>query len=527
MELELFFFIILAFFFLSYILWSRFSRVFKINCVNPTPSIERYDRVNYVPAKFISIFGGHFGSSFGIGPLVGSFFLMKFGLVPFLMWVVLGSAVLGAFYDFAVLLFLVRNEQGSVFKIAENYLGKFSRYILFPLLLLNIFFLSLIILKFFTGVVDGNGFLISALIFVQVFVLLLSFISRFIYISQGIMFLLSALGGAISVFIAYKFPLYLKFDELTWGFILILYVFILAFLPVSLNFQPKGYLNSALFILIFVLLFSGIFRSGEKSFDSAPLFVKENLFFLPLLFIGVSCGALSGFHSIFSFVSAKQISSECHISKVGLGSSILEGLFLSTFALFILKLIPESLDKKFISEISKNFSFIFPFFDKLFLFVVLNFLLSSFESMVRGLKFISEDFFSYDSQPSRFDFRVHIFLLLFLLTSLAFSLWWQDLEDAWYFAGLSGLTVSLGFSIMLFQWFLKEFRNVFLLLFSFSVILFLLFISSWGTIVLGAKYFYGYGISFLVIPSFVAIFLIYSVSKLFLGLVYERFRKGD
>jgi len=147
--------------------------------------------------------------------------------------------------------------------------------------------------------------------------------------------------------------------------------------------------------------------------------------------------------------------------------------------------------------------------------------------MVRSLKFISEDFFGYDSQPARFDFRVPLSLLLFLLISVIFSLWWQDIEYAWYFAGLSGLTISLGFLIMLFQWFLREFRNVFLLLFTFSAILFLLFISSWGAIVLGAKYFYGYGISFLVIPSFVAIFLIYSVSKFFLGLVYERFRKSD
>jgi carbon starvation protein CstA len=453
---------------------------------------------------------------------------VKFGLVPFLMWVFFGSAVLGAFYDFSVLLFLVRSKESSIFKIAENYLGRFARYVLFPLFLLNIFFLSVIILEFFAGVVDGDGFLISALLASQVFVLLLGLISRFVYISQGIMFLLSLLVGAFSVFIAYKFPINIKFGELTWNFILILYALILAFLPVSLNFQPKGYLNSALFLLIFVLLFSGFFSSGHKiTFDSSSLFVKENLFFFPLLLIGVSCGALSGFHSIFSFVSAKQISSECHISKVGFGSSILEGLFLSVFSLFILKMIPESLDKSFVSELSKNFSFIFPLSDKLFLFAVLNFLLSSFESMVRSLKFISEDFFGYDSQPARFDFRVPLSLLLFLLISVIFSLWWQDIEYAWYFAGLSGLTISLGFLIMLFQWFLREFRNVFLLLFTFSAILFLLFISSWGAIVLGAKYFYGYGISFLVIPSFVAIFLIYSVSKFFLGLVYERFRKSD
>jgi|GEM_PF-5453383 len=515
-------------FFFSYFFWNRFSKTFKLNCVSPTPSIERYDRTNYVPAKFISIFGGHLGPSFGIGPVISSFFIAKFGSIPFLAWVVLGSCILGTFYDFAVLLLFVRNKEGSIFKIAENYLGKTAKYIFFILFILNISLLSFVFLRFFAKTIDGDGFLISALLFSQIFILILGGISRFVYISQGLMFLLSAIIGAVSVFIAYKFPIHFKFDEWIWYIVLIFYGFILSFVPVSLHFQTKGYLNSVFFLLIFTLIFFGVFRHGSDDFfSSAPFFVEENLFFLPLLFVGVSCGALSGFHSIFSLVSARQVSSECHISKIGFSSSILEGLFLIAFALIILGTIPKSLDEGFILSVSKPFSDFFPLSDKLFLFVILNFLLSSFESMIRALRFISEDFFVHDFQTKRIDLRFSLFIFLFLLIFSTFYFWRHDIEEAWYFLGVIGLTISLGFFIMLFQWFLKEFKNAFLLIFTFSAILFLFLISSWIVVVLGTKYFYGHGFSFLFIPSFVAISLIYMVSKLLFGFVYEKFRRSN
>ena len=66
-------------------------KIFRINPEARVPSQELRDDVDYVPTKKEIIFGHHFTSIAGTGPIVGPAIAVFWGWLPALLWVVLGS----------------------------------------------------------------------------------------------------------------------------------------------------------------------------------------------------------------------------------------------------------------------------------------------------------------------------------------------------------------------------------------------------------------------------------------------------
>ena len=79
------------------------NKIFGLEDKAITPSRELQDGVDYVPTKREVVFGHHFTSIAGTGPIVGPAIAVFWGWLPALLWVVLGSIFIGAVHDFCLL----------------------------------------------------------------------------------------------------------------------------------------------------------------------------------------------------------------------------------------------------------------------------------------------------------------------------------------------------------------------------------------------------------------------------------------
>ena len=75
------------------------SKIFGLDSEAVVPSQEMRDDIDYVPTKREIIFGHHFTSIAGTGPIVGPAIAVFWGWLPALLWVILGSIFIGAVHD--------------------------------------------------------------------------------------------------------------------------------------------------------------------------------------------------------------------------------------------------------------------------------------------------------------------------------------------------------------------------------------------------------------------------------------------
>lgn len=126
-------------FYLGYRFYGRYiAKLFKEDDACPTPACSMKDDVDYVPTKPLVLFGHHFASIAGGGPIIGPTVAMMFGFIPVWLWAVLGSIFIGAVHDMTALFASVREKGKSVAEIAKATLGNtgFFLFISFTILML-------------------------------------------------------------------------------------------------------------------------------------------------------------------------------------------------------------------------------------------------------------------------------------------------------------------------------------------------------------------------------------------------------
>ena len=126
-------------------------RVFNLDSDASVPSCALRDDVDFVPTRKEVIFGHHFTSIAGTGPIVGPAIAVFWGWLPALLWVVLGSILIGAVHDFGALIVSMRNRGQTVGEIAGRMIAPRARV----LFLLILFFALTIVLAIFGLVIAG------------------------------------------------------------------------------------------------------------------------------------------------------------------------------------------------------------------------------------------------------------------------------------------------------------------------------------------------------------------------------------
>ncbi|MFB6346997.1 MAG: carbon starvation CstA family protein, partial [bacterium] len=70
--------------------------VTHLDASRPTPAHTMEDGVDYVPSNKWVLFGHHFASISGLGPILGPAIAVIWGWLPAVLWVVFGTLLVGA-----------------------------------------------------------------------------------------------------------------------------------------------------------------------------------------------------------------------------------------------------------------------------------------------------------------------------------------------------------------------------------------------------------------------------------------------
>jgi len=328
-------FILILWLILGYKVYGSFieKKVLQIDKDRPTPARELNDGIDYSPAKKPLLFGHHFSSIAGAGPILGPLLgVLYFGWLGALLWVALGSVFLGAVHDYTSLMTSVQNKGRSLGDISAKTLGVRTK-IIFSLFLW--FALALVIAVF--AVVASRTLVSQPEIVIPTFglVFLAMIFGWLIYkkgiptpvatlIAVAVLFLLIYLGELIPVELPVK--VLGMSSQNFWFFVLIIYSLFASSLPVWFLLQPRDYIST--WILFFGL---GLGYLGLIVFQpsiQAPAFVSftsKGGPLWPMLFVIIACGAISGFHSIVAGgTTSKQLPDEASGKLIGFGGMVTE-----------------------------------------------------------------------------------------------------------------------------------------------------------------------------------------------------------
>ncbi|MBQ8570029.1 MAG: carbon starvation protein A [Kiritimatiellae bacterium] len=323
---------------LGYWLYGGFLRkLFKLDEKRKTPAHTMYDGVDYVPAKPFVLFGHHFASIAGAGPIVGPILAVEFGWLPVLLWLLIGCIFVGAMHDMAAMVLSVRHQGKSIASIIEEYIGFWGRQLFIVFCLATL----ILVVAVFADMV-AKGFMANpAVATASILFIAISPIFGTLVYKKGVSLLLASLifvpiafsfiyvGQIIPLDIGQLFNLGESTEYFVWMIILMLYAAAASTLPVWLLLQPRDYLSSYLLYVMLAFGLIGIcFYNPELQTAAYTSFTNakgQGLF--PILFITVACGACSGFHSLVaSGTSAKQLANEKDIQPVGYGAMLVEGV---------------------------------------------------------------------------------------------------------------------------------------------------------------------------------------------------------
>ena len=331
-----------ALFAVAYFLYGRLiERVLGVDPARATPAHTRGDGVDYVPAHPAVLFGHHFASIAGAGPIVGPIAAAYFGWGAVVLWVVLGCIFIGAVHDMVSLYLSVRHEGRSIASVIETVLGRPGKilFLVFcwsTLILVCAEFTRQVAVTF----VHSPEVASSSLLFIALAVVFGIATNRLkvpvlaaTIVFVPVMFGCIWVGTRFPLDLVAQFGLTAESAQTRWTLILLAYCFLASTLPVWLLLQPRDYLNSYLLYAMMALGFLGVFAAAPTiQLDAFAGWhaanakgVAQPLF--PILFITIACGACSGFHALVaSGTTAKQLDSERHIRPVAYGGMLLEGI---------------------------------------------------------------------------------------------------------------------------------------------------------------------------------------------------------
>ena len=250
------------------------EKVFDIDGSVETPATKYDDGEDYIPMSKVKLFFLRYINIAGLGPIFGAIQGALFGPSAFL-WIILGTIFAGAVHDFCSGFLSVRQDGLSIPGIIGKYLGSKVRHLLTILIV------------------------VTAVLVVATF-------------TKGAATLLASLTSI---------------NGLMWIVIIFIYFFIAIILPVNKLVGKIYPIFGFFFILITFLLLGGLISSPVYT---VPELTTKGLYYtpfplFPFLFVTITCGAISGYHSTQSPLIARYVKDEKDMKPVFYGAMVLEG----------------------------------------------------------------------------------------------------------------------------------------------------------------------------------------------------------
>lgn len=322
--------------FLGYVFYSKFvaEKIFKLDPNFRTPAHEFEDGVDFVPTNKYVLWGHHFTSVAGAAPIIGPAIAVIWGWVPAFLWVVFGTIFFAGVHDAGAIWASNRNKARSIGALTGDVVGKRSQslfmiVIFLVLLMVNAVFataISGLLINFPSSVVPVWGAIFVALIIGQV--IFRKWMNLGTVSILGVIALYALIYAGPSVPIALPETVFGVSDNAQWIIVLFLYAAIASLLPVWMLLQPRDYINGLQLFIGLILVYGAVLISGPELV--APAFntntPEGTPSLVPLLFVTIACGAISGFHGLVaSGTTSKQLDKETDARFVGYFGAIGEG----------------------------------------------------------------------------------------------------------------------------------------------------------------------------------------------------------
>lgn len=268
----------------GYFLYGRFvERFVGADPSRKTPAYELQDGVDFQPMATWKVFVIQFLNIAGLGPIFGAIMGAAYGPASY-VWIVLGCIFMGAVHDFFAGMMSLRNGGANMPGITGKYLGNGMKVVMNVVVA---FLLLAVGVSFVTGPAD----------------------------------LIASLTGV---------------NKEIWLYVIFAYYLLATMLPIDKiigNVYP--FMGAALLFMalgVGVMLIAGALNGAHEMIELTPATLKnwhsdpQNNILVPMLFIVVSCGAISGFHSTQSPLMSRCLKNEKYARPVFYGAMIAEGI---------------------------------------------------------------------------------------------------------------------------------------------------------------------------------------------------------
>lgn len=293
--------------FLGYIFYSRYiDKIFKPDD-RLTPAHKNKDNVDFIPMSKSRNALIHLLNIAGMGPIIGAIQGILFGPIAFIL-IPAGCILAGGVHDYFAGMLSIRNKGAQITGLIHKYLGK-NAFRIFMVIV------SIMLLLLATVLVYTAGDL---------------FVERFFGVSD--------FGMSNPIVLC--------------SYIIILLYFIIATLFPINKIIGKFYPVLGLFLILGTgLILIGFFINGVNlqnltfaNFNIHP----KNLPLIPMFFMTVSCGLLSGFHSTQATIISRAVDKEKDGRQIFYGMMCLESLIAMIWAaasmdVYSLNQIPQNL----------------------------------------------------------------------------------------------------------------------------------------------------------------------------------------
>ena len=248
-----------------------------------TPAYTKADGVDFQPMPTWKVFVIQFLNIAGLGPIFGAVTGAAFGPAAYI-WIVVGCIFMGAVHDFFAGMMSIHTGGMNMPEVTAKYLGKRMK-----------------------------GFM--------------NFVVAFLLMAVGVSFVIGPAGLLQNL---------TSIDKEIWLYIIFGYYVLATLLPVDkIIGSIYPFMGAILLFMAFgvgVMLIAGDINGTHEIMELTPAVLKnwhsnpeQNMIF-PMMFIVISCGAISGFHATQSPMMARCLKNERHARPVFYGAMIAEGI---------------------------------------------------------------------------------------------------------------------------------------------------------------------------------------------------------
>lgn len=354
----------------AYLTYGRFlSRLLQLNPKTPTPSYTERDDIDYVPTESKFLLSQHFSAIAAAGPIVGPILAgLLFGWVPALIWILVGSILIGGVHDLTALTASIRHKARSIAEVVREHMSHRS-YLLF----LSFIWIALVyIIVAFTDVTAASfvgeqildngekvtgGWIASSSILYLILPIIMGILIKTgtLSLNMATVIFVPLIGASIYAgqFIPFDLQTILGIEpgpegilttQKIWDVLLLIYCLIAGVVPVWMLLQPRGHLGGYFLYIAIAAGVAGLVFSGKEiQYPQFRGWEVDGKTLFPYLFIMIACGACSGFHSLIaSGTTSKQLKVETDAKPVAYGSMLLEAMVAIISLSCVMILVPGS-----------------------------------------------------------------------------------------------------------------------------------------------------------------------------------------